>query len=86
MPILKSAIKRSRQNLVRKARNYDVRAALRKSIRAVSEFAKAGQKKEAAEALSTAFKVIDTAAKKKIIPENTAARRKSTLAKKVATL
>lgn len=57
---------------------------MKKAIKTVLEEVKAGKKKEAEKALSAAYKVIDTACKKNILHRNTAARRKSSLANKVA--
>ena len=52
----------------------------------MSEAVKAGSKKEATEGLSKAYKVIDTAAKKKVLQKNTASRRKSMLSRLVASI
>lgn len=84
MPIIKSAKKRAKQSLVARKRNYNVRTALKKAIRNVADAVKAGKKEDATKALSTAYKVIDTADKKNILHKNTAARRKSKLAKEVS--
>ena len=84
MPIIKSAKKKARQDIHRQARNYLTRTALKKTIRTFNDAVKGGKKEEMAKALSAAYKVIDTAAKKKILEKNTAARRKASLAKKVA--
>lgn len=84
MPIIKSAKKAARQALSRRDRNYLVRTGLRKSIRAVLEAVKAGKKSEAEKFLEVAYKTIDTATKKNVLLKNTAARRKSFLARKIA--
>ena len=84
MPIIKSAKKRVKQTAVRKARNYNTRTAVKKAIRALNDAVKAGDKKAAEVALSAAYKVIDTAAKKNVLNSKTASRRKSTLAGLVA--
>ncbi len=75
MPIIKSAIKRMRQTLTRRARNLKTKRSLRS---AVKEF---GSEKTTAN-LSKAQSELDKAVKKKIISKNTAARRKAQLAKK----
>lgn len=85
MPIIKSAKKRAKQSLVRKARNYNVRTALKKTIKDVVTLAKEGKKAEAEKILSAAYKAIDLATKKHVLHKNTAARRKSMLAKAIAT-
>ncbi len=84
MPIIKSAKKRARQSLVRQARNYNVRTALRKAIREVMDACKDGDKSKAEKLLPAAYKLIDTAAKKRILASNTADRRKSLLARSIA--
>ncbi len=84
MPIIKSAKKRAQQSLVRQARNYNVRTALRKGIREVMDTAKTGDKTAAEKLLPQAYKLIDTAAKKHVLARNTADRRKSLLARTVA--
>ncbi|QQR54904.1 30S ribosomal protein S20 [Candidatus Peregrinibacteria bacterium] len=86
MPIIKSAKKRAKQSLVRQARNYNVRTAVRKSMRSVMDAVKAGDKAEAEKMMSTAYKQIDLATKKNVLQKNTAARRKSLLARSVATV
>lgn len=84
MPIIKSAKKRAKQALVRQDRNYNVRTAVRKAMRNVMEAAKAGNKAEAEKLMSVAYKQVDLAAKKHVLLKNTAARRKSLLARTVA--
>ena len=86
MPIIKSAKKRVHIEKSRRARNFNVRVSVRKSIRAVDDAVKAGDKAGAEKALVTAYKKIDTAEKKNVLHRNTAARRKSKLAKMVATV
>ncbi len=86
MPIIKSAKKAAKQAITRRDRNYLTRTALRKALRSFSDAIKAGKKSEAEKLLAPAYKIIDTAAKKKVIEKNTAARRKSLLARKIAAL
>lgn len=86
MPIIKSAKKRAKQALVRRDRNFNVRTALKKGIRNLTDSVKAGEKKAAEGFLQKAYKVIDMATKKKILHRNTAARRKSSLAKMVSNI
>ena len=71
---------------VKQARNYNVRIAVRKAIRAVKDAVKSGDTKEARALLSVAYKKIDTADKKNVLQKNTARRRKSTLAGLVANM
>lgn len=84
MPIIKSAKKRAKQSLVRQARNYNVRTALKKAIREVMDAVKGGDKSNAEKLVKDAYKKIDTAAKKHVLSKNTAARRKSLIARTVA--
>ena len=86
MPIIKSAKKRVKQAAVRQARNYQVRVGMRKAIRLVNDEVKAGNQAEAEKGLTAAYKVIDTAVKKNIMHKNTAARRKSSLAKSITSI
>lgn len=84
MPIIKSAKKRAKQALVRQARNYNVRTAVRKSMREIMDTCKTGDQAAAEKLLPKAYKAIDTAAKKNVMTKNTAARRKSLLARTIA--
>jgi len=81
MANIKSQIKRNRQNEVRAARNKATRSELKTRIKAVSGAAGTGE--EAADLYRAAQKKIDMAVSKGLIHPNTAARRKSRLAKKV---
>ena len=74
MPIIKSAIKRAKQAVVRRERNV----ATKKDVKSA---AKAFHAKPSAKALSAAHSEIDTAVKKNVINKHTAARRKSQLSK-----
>ena len=74
MPIIKSAIKRAKQAVVRRERNV----ATKKDVKSA---AKAFHAEPSAKALSAAHSEIDTAVKKNVINKHTAARRKSQLSK-----
>lgn len=74
MPIIKSAIKRAKQSVVRRARNVVIK-------REIKDATKAFIAKPSAATLSAAQSEIDTAVKKGLIKKNTAARRKSQLHK-----
>lgn len=79
----KSALKRARQNDVRRLRNRTHRTRVKHVVKDV-RLAVAGQKQpEAAEALKEAISTIDRAAKKKSIHKRTAARKISRLSKLV---
>ena len=84
MPIIKSAKKRAKQSIVRQARNYNVRTAVRKAMRAVMDAVKGGDKAAAEKLIPNAYKQIDMAQKKNVLKKNTAARRKSLIARTVA--
>lgn len=84
MPIIQSAIKRARQNPVRRDRRTPAKTLMKTMIRKVEDAAKAGNKQELATLLSPAYKAIDMAAKRNIIHRNNAARKKAHVAKLVA--
>ena len=74
MPVIKSAIKKLRQDKKREKQNDDIRLALKMAIRSAKK-TKTG--KSVAKAIST----VDKAAKNNIIHVNKASRLKSTLSK-----
>ena len=78
MPIIKSAIKRMKQTIVRRERNVGIK----KDIKAAN---KAFTAKPSQTTLSKAQSELDKAVKKGLIKKNTAARRKSGLAKAAKT-
>lgn len=84
MPIIKSAIKRAKQSLVRRSRNLQVKRAVKADITALHTALAAGEPKLIENSLSEAYSEIDRAVKKHTIHKNTAARRKSQLAHAVA--
>jgi small subunit ribosomal protein S20 len=79
MPIIKSAIKRVRQQAKRRSRNLQVKRAIHQDVRAFSDAVEAGDAKLTAETLVAAISEIDRAIKKGTLHRNTAARRKSSL-------
>lgn len=84
MPIIKSAKKRMKQNIVRAERNKSTRSQAKTYMKKVLTAVKEGKKEEAQKGLSMAYAMIDTATKKNILHPNTASRRKSLLARSVA--
>lgn len=74
MPIIKSAIKRMKQTIVRRDRNVGIK-------RDIKEATKTFIANPTAKALSAAHSELDTAVKKGLLKKNTVARRKSRLAK-----
>ena len=83
MANIKSQIKRNRQNEKARLRNKAVRSELK--TRTKSALNAAGTENET-EALRQAVKRIDKAAAKGVIHKNAAARKKSRLAKRIASL
>jgi small subunit ribosomal protein S20 len=84
MPIIKSAIKRARQSLVRRSRNLQTKRAVKADILAVHTAVTDGDTAQVQEKLAAAYSEIDRAVKKHTLHKNTAARRKSQLAATVA--
>lgn len=78
MPITQSAKKAIRGSLRKKAFNDSRKRAMKEIIKKIEKIAKT-DKKEAIKMLSSAFAVIDKAAKKNVIKKNNAARKKSRL-------
>jgi len=79
MPTTKSAKKRLRQNVARRARNRATRSLLKTHVRKVREAVTAGKADEADAALRLAAKKLDQAAAHGVIHANAAARLKSRL-------
>jgi len=81
MPILKSAKKRMRQNIKRRARNFPVRSELKTLFKKVLEYIKNGKLEESKKLMPAVYSIIDVAVKKQIMHKNTADRKKSRIAK-----
>lgn len=81
MPNIKSAKKRVKVIAVKSSKNQANRSALRTELKKSSVALEASDANKA-EILRTAMKKIDQAAAKGLLHKNTAARRKSALAKK----
>jgi small subunit ribosomal protein S20 len=75
----RSARKRIRQNEKRRLRNRAVRSAVRGSVKSAREAL--GGSGDSATVVREAIRALDRAVTKGIIPRNTAARRKSALAR-----
>jgi small subunit ribosomal protein S20 len=80
LPNIKSAIKRVRINKYKTLKNSMRKSALKKAIKKCKESI-ANNDAKAADILKIAFKTIDKSAAKNVLHKNTAARRKSKLAK-----
>ena len=86
MANIKSQIKRNKQNEKRRLRNRNYIGSARTFVKKARETIGEGEKENAAQATRTAISVLDKAAEKGIIHKNNAARRKSRLMKRLATL
>jgi len=83
---IKSQIKRNKQNEKRHERNKAVKSGLKTAVRKFREAIDAGEKDKAVELGRDASKKLDKAASKGVIHKNQAANRKSSVAKKAASL
>jgi small subunit ribosomal protein S20 len=83
MPIKQSAKKYMRASGKRRAQNIKQKRSFREAVKKVHELAKAANLAEAKKDFVAAQKAIDKAAKSGIIKKNTAARKKSRLAKMI---
>lgn len=86
MANIKSQIKRNKQNEKARQRNQAVKSRLKTAVRKFRELAEAGDKDAALTAGRDAMKQLDKAASKGVIHSNQAANRKSSIAKKAASL
>ncbi|MBI3752647.1 MAG: 30S ribosomal protein S20 [Deltaproteobacteria bacterium] len=82
----KSAIKRNRQNLKRRARNIAVESAIKTAIRHVKENITKGDKENAAASLAKAVRLLDKAVSKGTLHRNNASRKISRLSLAVNTV
>jgi small subunit ribosomal protein S20 len=83
MPIKKSAKKALRQSLRRRKINLFHKNRMKKIIKEIKGLVLEKKKEEAKKLLPLAYKYIDKAAKRGVIKENTAARKKSKITKLV---
>jgi len=87
MANIKSAKKREKQSIKRRAKNLNRKTAIKSAIRKVEDALKDGESKEATVALfKTAEAKLARAKSKGVMHRNTSARKVSALAKKVASL
>ena len=86
MANIKSQIKRNKQNENARQRNQAVKSRLKTAVRKFRELSEAGDKDAAVAASRDAMKALDKAASKGVIHGNQAANRKSSIAKKAASL
>jgi small subunit ribosomal protein S20 len=83
MPNTKSAKKRLRQSLERRARNRAVKSSLKTQIKKVHSAVEGGDAAASADEFRAAAKKLDQAAAKGVIHRNKAARLKSRLSARV---
>lgn len=79
MPNIKSAKKRLRQNVERRARNRSIRTAVRSQVRKVRQAVQAADVEKAEAEFRLAAKKLDRAGARSVIHRNAAARLKSRL-------
>jgi len=84
MPHNKQAAKRVRTNEKARIRNKDQRSAMKSEVKKLMKAVADGNRDEATKELAVVQQKIDKAAKNRVIHPNSAARRKSILASKVA--
>jgi ribosomal protein S20 len=82
MPIIKQAIKRARQSLVRRSRNLQTKRAVKADVLAFHSAIASGEDVQLK--LAAAYSEIDRAVRKHTLHKNTAARKKSQLAAALA--
>lgn len=83
MPNIKSAIKRTKVIEKKTMQNNMVKSAYKTAVKKFEQAVEAGKLEEATTLFSEATKKIDQACTKGVIVKNTAARKKSNLAKKL---
>ncbi len=86
MPNIKSAIKRVKIIKTKTLENSMVKTAYKTAIKNFNVIVEEGNKEKATELFKVATKAVEKAAKKGVIKDNTAARKKSTLARALNTL
>lgn len=83
MPITKGAHKANRASERKRVFNVRRKGEMKDVTKAVNKAVLAGDTKKAEELLPSAYKAIDKAAKRGVIKENTAARKKSRLTARI---
>ena len=84
MPNIKSSSKRVLLSQKAAAKNKSARSLMKTNIKKFDAAATAGDRETAESAFKTAVKTVDRAATKGLIHKNKAARRKSSMARKLA--
>ena len=83
MPNIKSAIKRVSVIDKKTLRNNMIKSGYKSAVKKFEQAVEAGNKEEATKLLASATKKVDQACTKGVIVKNTAARKKSNMAKKL---
>jgi len=83
MPSHKSALKRVKQTEKRTLRNKSIKTSLKTIMKEAEDALEGGENDKIRETFAVASPAIDKAASKGVMHKNTAARKKSRLAKKV---
>ena len=83
MPQIKSSIRSVKTDAELRAKNFSVKSSVKTAILKTAETITAGKTEEATTLLAKAASTIDKAASKGVLHKNTAARKKSRLAKKL---
>jgi small subunit ribosomal protein S20 len=83
MPNIKSAIKRVSVIEKKTLRNNMVKSGYKSAVKKFEQAIEAGNKEEATKLLALATKKVDQACTKGVIVKNTAARKKSNMAKRL---
>ncbi len=86
MPNIKSAIKRVKTSKTRTSENSMVKTAYKTAVRNFKAAVEDGNKDKATELYKVAVKAVEKAAKKGVIKDNTASRKKSNLTRALNTL
>jgi ribosomal protein S20 len=83
MPNIKSAIKRVSVIEKKTLRNNMIKSGYKSAVKKFEQAVEAGNKEEATKLLASATKKVDQACTKGVIVKNTAARKKSNMAKRL---
>jgi small subunit ribosomal protein S20 len=86
MPNIKSAIKRVKTIKTKTSENSMVKSAYKTAIKNFNAAVEEGNKEKATELFKVAVKAVEKAANKGVIKDNTASRKKSSLARTLNTL
>ena len=86
MANIRSAMKRARQNEKRRTRNATVRSTVRTTVRNARATLASGQAADARTAVADTIQTLDKAVTKGVVHKNTAARKKSRLARQLNAL